>query len=78
MVKFIYDGRMYNPSNFEKKLKKLGITKDDIEIIKESPREIPEDNGVIKYYYSHPSGYTARSIYNNDKYLIEHGFTLDK
>ena len=34
-MKFKYNDRIYNPSNLEKKLKKLGITINDIEIIPE-------------------------------------------
>ena len=35
MIKFEYNGKIYKPSNFEKKLKALGITKDDIIILEE-------------------------------------------
>ena len=33
MITFKYNGKIYKPSNLENKLKKLGITMDDIEII---------------------------------------------
>lgn len=33
MITFEYDGKIYKPSNLEKKLKKLGITINDIKII---------------------------------------------
>ena len=33
MITFEYDGKFYKPSNLEKKLKKLGITINDIKII---------------------------------------------
>lgn len=35
-MKFEYNGKIYNPSNLEKKLKKLGITINDINIIEET------------------------------------------
>ena len=46
-MKFIYNGRIYNPVNVEKKLKKMGITMEDIEILpdekkKESSTEIED------------------------------------
>ena len=34
-MKFKYNGRIYNPVNVEKKLKKMGITIEDIEILSE-------------------------------------------
>lgn len=42
MVKFKYNGQIYAPSNLEKKLKKMGITIDDIELIEEDkkPKEV--------------------------------------
>lgn len=66
-MKFKYNGRIYNPINVEKKLKKLGITVNDIEII---PEKIEEDNSIDtsikKYYYRNPiTGYTITSIYDN-------------
>ena len=39
-MKFKYNGRIYNPVNVEKKLKKMGITMDDIEIIPEEIKEV--------------------------------------
>lgn len=33
MITFKYNGKIYKPSNLENKLKKLGITMEDIEII---------------------------------------------
>ena len=35
MIKFEYNGRVYKPSNLDKKLKALGITKDDITILED-------------------------------------------
>ena len=44
MTKFKYNNRIYNPSNLDKKLKKLGITRSDIEIIEDTTIK-DNDNG---------------------------------
>ena len=46
-MKFMYNGRIYNPVNVEKKLKKLGITMNDIEII---PEDKKQDNELDDFY----------------------------
>lgn len=38
-MKFKYNGRIYNPVNTEKKLKKMGITMNDIEIIPDEKKK---------------------------------------
>lgn len=43
----MYNGRIYNPSNLEKKLKKMGISINDIEII---PEEKKEENTILEDY----------------------------
>ena len=43
----MYNGRIYNPSNLEKKLKKMGITINDIEVIPEEKKE--ENKGIEDY-----------------------------
>lgn len=43
----MYNGRIYNPSNLEKKLKKMGITINDIEVIPEEKKE--ENIGIEDY-----------------------------
>jgi len=45
-MKFKYNGRIYNPVNVEKKLKKMGITINDIEIL---PEEKKEDSSIEDY-----------------------------
>ena len=66
-MKFMYNGRIYNPVNIEKKLKKMGITVDDVEIIEEeSKNEPPPMLDIKKFYYYNPStGYSIISIYDN-------------
>ena len=46
-MKFIYNGMIYNPSNLEKKLKKMGITINDIEVIPEEKKK--EESGIEDY-----------------------------
>ena len=50
-MKFIFNNKIYNPVNLEKKLKKLGITLKDIQII-ENNKIIDEiDTSIQKYYF---------------------------
>ena len=67
MTKFKYNNRIYNPSNLDKKLKKLGITRSDIEIIEDTiiKDNDNEDNGITKHHFILPNGYTVTSIYDN-------------
>lgn len=67
MTKFKYNNRIYNPSDLDKKLKKLGITRSDIEIIEDTTIKDNdnEDNGITKHHFILPNGYTVTSIYNN-------------
>ena len=50
-MKFKYNGRIYNPVNVEKKLKKMGITMDDIEIIPEEIKEVKYEDDTITYLF---------------------------
>ena len=43
-MKFKYNGRIYNPVNVEKKLKKMGITMEDVEILPDDRKK--EDNSL--------------------------------
>ena len=69
MTKFKYNNRIYNPSDLDKKLKKLGITRSDIEIIEDTiikdNDNDNEDNGITKHHFILPNGYTVTSIYDN-------------
>lgn len=67
-MKFMYNGRIYNPVNVEKKLKKMGITIDDIVIIKEKSKEDPPMVSDVKlfYFYNPNTGCSITSIYDND------------
>lgn len=65
MTKFTYNGRIYNPVNLEKKLKKMGITRNDIEIIPDK-EEVIEMNDVKLYYFKNKvNEHTITSIYDN-------------
>lgn len=60
-VRFVYNGRPYMASNFEKKLKKLGITAEQVEIIPDvaEPEEMRED----AHYYFRRGEEMITSIY---------------
>lgn len=65
-MKFMYNGRIYNPVNVEKKLKKMGITMDDIEIIPEEIKEVKyEDDTVTYLFIDRVNGKRIVSIYDN-------------
>ena len=65
MTKFKYNNRIYNPSDLDKKLKKLGITRSDIEIIKDTTIKEELDTSITKHHFVLPNGYIVTSIYNN-------------
>lgn len=65
-MKFMYNGRIYNPVNVEKKLKKMGITMDDIEIIPEEIKKIEEVDDTVTYLFiDKNNGKKIISIYDN-------------
>ena len=65
-MKFMYNGRIYNPVNVEKKLKKMGITMDDIEIIPEEVKKIEEVDDTVTYLFiDKNNGKRIVSIYDN-------------
>ena len=65
-MKFKYNGRVYNPVNVEKKLKKMGITINDIEIIHEEVKKIEEVDDTVTYLFiDKNNGKKIISIYDN-------------
>ena len=65
-IKFKYNGKVWNPKNPEKKLKQLGITWDDVEIVEDSPKEEKqiEMNDIKLYHFKNEkTGHTLVSIY---------------
>lgn len=69
-MKFMYNGQVYNPVNVEKKLKKLGITINDVEIIQEEKKEIEEKRDRQLFHFKNKiTGETITSIYNNLDHL---------
>lgn len=65
-MKFKYNGRIYNPVNVEKKLKKMGIIINDIEIIPEEVKKIEEVDDTVTYLFiDKNNGKKIISIYNN-------------
>ena len=63
MVTFKYNNKQYTTNNLEKKLNKLGITKDDIEIL--GNRDLGEiDTSIKKYYFKNiKTGEIIVSVY---------------
>lgn len=67
-MKFKYQGRIYNPVNIEKKLKKMGITLDDIEIIpsKVEEEKVENDNTIeLHKFINSKTKKSIISIYDN-------------
>ena len=63
MVTFKYNNKQYTTNNLENKLNKLGITKDDIEIL--GNRDLGEiDTSIKKYYFKNiKTGEIIVSVY---------------
>ena len=69
-MKFIFNNKIYNPVNLEKKLKKLGITLKDIQIIEDNKIIDEIDTSIQKYYFKNTiTGETIVSIYPNLEHL---------
>lgn len=66
-IMFKWNGKIWNPKNPEKKLKQLGITWNDVEIIEEPiKKEIIEYDNVVLYRWKNKKdGSTITSIYNS-------------
>lgn len=66
-IRFKYNGIIYYPKNSEKKLKQLGITWDDVEII-DNPivekKEEYEDPHRLHYFINPDTKYSITSIYS--------------
>ena len=62
-MKFKYNGKIYNPINLEKKLKKLGIIIDDIELIEELKNTNENTYSNSALYYFKKDDYVRCSIY---------------
>ena len=67
-ITFKYNGKIWNPKNPEKKLKQLGITWDDVEIIENQVKEekkIEYMNPELYEFKNVKTGETILSIYDN-------------
>lgn len=64
---FKYKGKVFEVPNLEKKLKRMKLSLEDIELIdKPSPKEDDDKEEVItKHHFILPNGYTVTSIYDN-------------
>lgn len=63
MVTFKYNNKQYTTNNLDKKLSKLGISKDDIEIL--GKRDLGEIDTSIKTYKFYNGKDVITSIYDN-------------
>ena len=69
-MKFIFNNKIYNPVNLEKKLKKLGITLKDIQIIEDNKIIDEIDTSIQKYYFKNTiTGETIVSNYPSLEHL---------
>jgi len=70
-ITFIYNNKIYTTSNLERKLLKLGITEQDIEIQRKQDCSIGEiNNDIQKYYFTNKNtNETIVSIYPNLNHL---------
>ena len=69
-MKFIFNNKIYNPVNLEKKLKKLGITLKDIQIIEDNKIIDEIDTSIQKYYFKNTiTGEIIISIYPSLEHL---------
>lgn len=65
-MKFKYNNKFYSTPNLEKKLKKMKLTLEDIEIISEEKEEKEDTNWRTLYYFKNPkTGEIITSIYPN-------------
>lgn len=63
---FKYQDKIYKTSNLDKKLKKMGLSLEDIKLIdKPSSKEDANEEVITKHHFILPNGYTVTSIYNN-------------
>ena len=71
-MKFKYNNKIYNPVNLEKKLKKIGISINDIEIIQEEPKIIEYNSIELFHFKNKNTKETISSIYDNLENLKEY------
>ena len=67
-ITFKYNGKIWNPKNPEKKLKQLGITWDDVEIITEQPKlkeTIDYQDPELYVFRNSKTNEVILSIYDN-------------
>lgn len=80
MVRFEYNGRLYAPSNFEKKLKALGITEKDITILEDThagKKKVSELGDPPKYEYRINCN-TVLKAYNEEQFkLLKSWYGID-
>lgn len=63
MITFKYNNKLYKVQHLKNKLKKLGITEQDIEIIPEQEQLIEYQDIKLYYFINHKTGESITSIY---------------
>lgn len=67
MIKFKYKGKEYETPNLEKKLRRMKISKEDIELLlpskKEKEKEEEKDEVIKCHFRNTKTGYTITTIY---------------
>ncbi len=68
MYYFKYKNKVYIVPNLEKKLKRMKLSLEDIEVIDkpiETSKEDDNEKVITKHHFVLPNGYTVTSIYDN-------------
>lgn len=80
MITFEYDGKIYKPSNLEKKLKKLGITINDVKIIDDTQTNAEKEREERKSQNFSTSNEYKVDVYWDNKckgwYIVDRHFPL--
>lgn len=82
IIEFVYDNKTYFTSKLEKKLKKMNISKDDIQIIREFEEidnnkqlsiqknmQTVDDSVKLYYFYNPDTKETWSSIYEYEEFI---------
>lgn len=72
MIQFKYAGKIFDTSNLPKKLKKLGITESDIEIITKSEEDTTPRDQKLYHFKNKVDGSTITYIYPDLENLREY------
>ena len=74
LLRFFYNGKIYQTGNLDRMLQKLGVTENDIVLIKETPIELEEI--VLHHFKNKVNGHTITSV-NSDLEDCKDLYNLD-